>query len=223
MSLLKLQKAERRAGILSAAQRLMARRGWKGLTMRDLAEESHVSVPTVYNLVGGKGAVLAALMEDLFELVSETGTATEGDVVSRARALWNAGLDRFLDAPQYARELVLVFLSSRCSSELGRHHDARYVELMATVLAEGQERGELRKLVAPSALAETMYSLWIAQTIRWARGDIDDAQLRAAVDRGLSLLLLGMVQGQMRMDLERSLEAAIAAPEFVAAGRKGAA
>lgn len=191
--------------------------------MRDLAEESHVSVPTVYNLVGGKEAVLAALMEDLFELVSETGTLSEGDVASRARALWNAGLDRFLDAPQYARELVLVFLSSRCSGELGRHHDERYVELMATVLAEGQERGELRKLVAPNALAGTMYSLWIAQTIRWARGDIDEAQLRVAVDRGLSLLLLGLIDGQNRAELERSLETTITTTEREVGRRKGVA
>ena len=54
MSLHDEHKAERRARILQAARRLIARRGVQRLNMRDLAQEARVSVPTVYNLIGGK-------------------------------------------------------------------------------------------------------------------------------------------------------------------------
>jgi len=206
MSLLELQKAARRARILAEARGLMARRGWAGVTMRDLASASHVSVPTVYNLIGGKEALLGALMEDLFATVSEAGVVSVEDVVSRARALWSAGLVPFLEAPEYARELVCLFVSSRATSELRRYHDERYVQLMATVIADSQRKGELSDLVSAYSLARTMYSLWIAQTIRWAQGDLDDEELSVAVDRGLSLLLLGVAEGVARTELHRLLK-----------------
>jgi D-Tyr-tRNAtyr deacylase len=48
--------------------------------------------------------------------------------------------------------------------------------------------------------------LWIAQTIRWAQGDLDDEELRVAVDRGLLLLLLGVAEGDARTELRRLLK-----------------
>jgi AcrR family transcriptional regulator len=51
--------AERRQRILGAARRLVAERGYEALTMRELAQVSRVTVPTLYNLIGGK-AVLSA-------------------------------------------------------------------------------------------------------------------------------------------------------------------
>ena len=50
------QMAERRERILEAARGLVERGGYDGLTMRSLATASGVTVPTVYNLIGGKEA-----------------------------------------------------------------------------------------------------------------------------------------------------------------------
>ncbi|MGH9362599.1 MAG: TetR/AcrR family transcriptional regulator, partial [Thermoanaerobaculia bacterium] len=69
MSLLEEHKAERRARILAAARELIAERGYEGLTMRDLAHASRVSVPTLYNLFGGKQAILLGELEETFERV----------------------------------------------------------------------------------------------------------------------------------------------------------
>jgi AcrR family transcriptional regulator len=60
MSLFEEHKAERRARIISAARELVTKHGYDGLTMRDLAAAARVSVPTLYNLFGGKDAILAA-------------------------------------------------------------------------------------------------------------------------------------------------------------------
>ena len=201
MSLLSLQKAERRARILVETRRLMATRGWSGLTMRELARASRVSVPTVYNLVGGKDALLGALMEDIFAQVSEVGLVSDGSLVTRAGSLWRAGLAPLLEAPEYARELVCLFASSMGPNDIRREHGDRYVALMAAVLESGQLAGDLSTLVAPTSLARTMYSLWIAQMLRWAHGELDDDGLRAAHERGLSLLLLGVARGAAQREL----------------------
>jgi AcrR family transcriptional regulator len=79
MGLLEDQKAERRARILAAARRLIAERGFDGLTMRDLAQASRVSVPTLYNLFGGKLALLVGELEETFVRVDTSMRAARGD------------------------------------------------------------------------------------------------------------------------------------------------
>src|SRR5437764_464693 len=87
MSLLEEHKAERRGRILAAARELIAERGYDGLTMRDLAQASRVSVPTLYNLFGGKQAILLGELEETFErVVASTRNAPGGSAVERAFA-----------------------------------------------------------------------------------------------------------------------------------------
>src|SRR5688572_18582549 len=46
---------ERRQRILAAARAIVAARGYEALTMRELAQKSRVTVPTLYNLIGEGG------------------------------------------------------------------------------------------------------------------------------------------------------------------------
>ena len=50
MDLVTKQREERKRRILEVARQLIAKHGYDGVTMRDLAEKSLVSVPTLYNL-----------------------------------------------------------------------------------------------------------------------------------------------------------------------------
>src|SRR6185369_11664248 len=79
MGLLEDQKAERRARILATARRLIAERGFDGLTMRELASASRVSVPTLYNLFGGKHALLLGELEETFARVDASMRAARGE------------------------------------------------------------------------------------------------------------------------------------------------
>lgn len=53
----------RRRQILEAARGLIETRGYDALTMRNLANESRVTVPTIYNLIGNKEQVLFEAVE----------------------------------------------------------------------------------------------------------------------------------------------------------------
>ena len=190
----------------------MAERGWNGLTMRSLAEQSQVSVPTVYNLIGGKDALLDALMECLFMKVKGSIGEGQGDVVTRARALWRAGLAPFVEAPEYSRELMCLFLSGAGSASLRRAQDARYTELAISLLQEGMDSGALIDVVGAEPLAWTMYTQWISQVIRWARNDIGMEQMIRDIDRGLCLLLLGVTTGDAHKGVVALLQASGASP-----------
>ena len=62
-----IHKTERKQQILSAARRLIRKKGFPRMSMRELAQEARVSLATPYNLFGSKANVLYALLESLFE------------------------------------------------------------------------------------------------------------------------------------------------------------
>ncbi|MEV3874235.1 helix-turn-helix domain-containing protein [Streptomyces sp. NPDC049906] len=57
------QALETRADIARAALRLFRTRGWAGTTVRDVAREAGVSVPTVYSTYGNKQGLARALAD----------------------------------------------------------------------------------------------------------------------------------------------------------------
>lgn len=57
------QALETRAGIARAARRLFTAKGWAATTVRDVAAEAGVSVPTVYAAYGDKTGLLHALAD----------------------------------------------------------------------------------------------------------------------------------------------------------------
>ncbi|XVS63486.1 TetR/AcrR family transcriptional regulator [Actinosynnema sp. CA-299493] len=57
------QAQETRAGIAHAARRLFVARGWAATTVRAVAEEAEVSVPTVYAAYGDKAGLVRAVAD----------------------------------------------------------------------------------------------------------------------------------------------------------------
>jgi AcrR family transcriptional regulator len=201
--------AENRERILAAARRLIARRGVAGMTLRDLASEAGVSVPTVYNLIGGTAQLLEALLaETLSRVATRLAAAPDGHLVDRALALCEAGWTEMLAEPKYFRELVHAFLLNEETAPLRRQMDARNVELMASILRAGRRDGELHEWVDPQATAGLLWCCYIVTMLRWAGGELDEAELPSCVTHGLSTILLGLARGRAHDKLERLVRSA---------------
>jgi len=67
-------KAERRLQLVDAATRLFAERGFRAVSMEDLAAEAGVSGPAVYRHFASKEALLADLLIDVSQQLLEQGT-----------------------------------------------------------------------------------------------------------------------------------------------------
>lgn len=61
-----LNMEKRRERILEEARKKLAEGGFDALNLRDLAEVSGITVPTIYNLIGNKAEVLKALVMGYF-------------------------------------------------------------------------------------------------------------------------------------------------------------
>ncbi len=93
------QAAETRGEIAGAARRLFVARGWAATTVRDVAREAGVSVPTVYAVYGNKAGLTRALA-DAADIAAEPARSLaeldggDGDPVRQLAAM--AGYDRRL-------------------------------------------------------------------------------------------------------------------------------
>ena len=57
---------KRRVRILAEARKMLAKGGFDALKLRDLAEASDITVPTIYNLIGNKTDILKTLVMGSF-------------------------------------------------------------------------------------------------------------------------------------------------------------
>jgi AcrR family transcriptional regulator len=127
-----VQAEQTRADIADAARRLFVERGWAATTIRAVAQESGVSVPTVYATYGDKPGLVRALVEsaDLAadgaqQLAELEAGAGAGEPDPRRQLAAMAGYDRRLferagdlitlirDAARTEADLATTYLDGR--------------------------------------------------------------------------------------------------------------
>jgi AcrR family transcriptional regulator len=193
------QMAARRERILEAARELIENRGYEGLTMRDLARASGVTVPTLYNLIGSKEAVFFAAIEE------QTRHFVTG--LERARGtligVIDATVSQLLRRPRYYRALLLVLLGADPDDPARRHVGGTVAREIAGALSELSESGSLVPWIDRIALGERLHAHLDMTSIEWARGGLSAAALRAAARFGAATTMLGVTTGTRRAGFEK--------------------
>ena len=183
-------KRRRRQQILQGAHDLISRDGVQALTMRSLAEESAVSVPTIYALVGGRDDVIAALMDSGVQRFDAGVEALDSRGLFRATAI----VELFADILDHERELLHALLASGALVAAGAEplllFHRRQVEL-ERALAEAVEDGELRSDVDPVFAATTAVRLGMGVIIDWVVQAGDPTDLRTELLRSMSVVIGG--------------------------------
>ncbi len=154
--------------IMQAALICVARKGFHQTTMRDICREAKLSIGAVYNHFKNKEAILAEVTKQgrqakelVFQKVNECRSAREGSSV----------LFQFI-FNSYKNEAFKTYgsIDVETYSEATRNEEIRQIMLedlegLITPLAEfirrWQERGEIRKDIAPDYLANYLVALSI--------------------------------------------------------------
>lgn len=212
MELLTTQMEQRRDRILGAARRIVARKGVEGLTMRELARQSHVTVPTIYNLIGGKDAVLfAAVEEQVASFVAAVEARRAGSPVEGVMAVVDACVRELLHAPSYYRILMLHFFTAPAANE-SRVEVARALRgEFDRSLRALEEAGVLADWVDPGVLGERMRAHLSFTGVQWASGELSNEGLKAAARYDACTTLAAVAKGAARAQLERAAAEAQAA------------
>jgi len=194
------QMDKRRERILEAARGLIESRGYAGLTMRELARTSGVTVPTIYNLIGSKEAVLFATVEEQTRHFSADLERVRGDLIG----IVDASVNQLLRRPRYYRALVLALLGAEPADPSRRHVAGAVAREIAIALDRLSEAGELAPWVDRAALGERLHAHFDMTSIEWARGGLSATSLRAAARFEAATSLLGVTSGSSRAAFEKT-------------------
>lgn len=141
-----LAKAARREEILAAARRVFAKRGFRGTTIADVAEDAGIALGTIYLYFKSKDDVFAALQEQFSQLIADAlasvpAAATLEETV-RTR------IDNVFSACGKNRDLIrLVVLNTDHGSETTkrlRKSDAERAAPMVEAIEAGMHAGAVR-------------------------------------------------------------------------------
>ena len=178
-------KARRREAILAAARELLHERPATELTVERIAARAEVAPATVYNLVGSRTALWAALsdafMDELERRLDEPGDA---DPVARAHRVVTLTCGLFTEDPVVSRALLRGWEESGHVLRRGPLDD------LVAAFETAREEGVLASGVEPRVLASHVRTACVGALHQWAAGQISDERFTArallAVDVALA-------------------------------------
>ena len=147
--------------IVSAAWRLFYEQGYDNTTVDDIVEESGTSKGSFYHYFDGKDALLSSLSILFDEKYEELWPSIppEMDALEKLGHLTRE-LFGFIE-DTVSLELLARLFSSQLITKGERHlldHNRVYYRVLRTILAEGQQRGQIRDDVTVNELCK-LYAL----------------------------------------------------------------
>ena len=221
-------KAIRRRRILDAARQILADGGYGDLTTRGLAEAAGVTVPTIYNLLGGKDEVLATLIAEGTERVWEQWTLPESNTSLDTVDAWFDACESVIANDEPATRAMVV-ASGRVAGLYTAHEDGRpegpawRAVAMATRLCSSlKDSGLLRGRISPETLGAQMFICFRDPLWDWGFGQIGLDEFKRRFARGVYMLLCsdatdttrqGLINRIVKLQASDTAELAAAAGE----------
>jgi AcrR family transcriptional regulator len=155
---------QRREELLEAVWRVIARAGMEGATMRAIAKETGWSTGVLAHYFGDKDDIIGSALRLAYERIAARWDAKlEG--LSGIAALHELVLDNLpLDEERELETKLLLNYWSRVirghdGTPTPRRRGPLLIDLLAQLVAEGQEAGEIRSDEAPDDIAERLLGL----------------------------------------------------------------
>ena len=193
------EKSDKRERILRAAVKVVARKGFYASRVSEIAKAAGVADGTIYLYFKSKDELLTSLFEDritrlldiLRREIAKMPTAPD-----RVRRLIELQLG-LLEGERDLAEVITVNLrqSSRLLKQYATTRFTEYLDLMASVVAEGQRAGEIREDVAPRIMARAIFGALDGIAMTWALGNAEPGGLKRAASQLADVLIAGLVVG----------------------------
>jgi AcrR family transcriptional regulator len=203
-SLREKNKLARREKILANAMSLIAANGERGFTLKQLAEESDVTIPTIYNLLGGREEVILTSIELALREVDDVLMSNDALTgVDRGIALLDS-LFALLASNKRTYKAVFRTLYelestavSQAMGDLFTNAGHRFELIVHQAYDEGDLRGDLKHL----PLAHNVVHATLGAIRMWSVGSLkhDVALARAGYAFLTTLLSDATPKGRKKM------------------------
>ncbi|MEM1196400.1 MAG: TetR/AcrR family transcriptional regulator [Pseudomonadota bacterium] len=201
--------SDRRRRIFDAARSIIATGGLDSLTTRALAQGAKLTVPTLYNLVGGKDEILTQMLSHDVEAIwarldfdrradpldmADAIIAEAYEVVRADKALHRACLPLMID-------LQVVFAANPGRDDPGARAANRCVEMAQFACETAIKRGDLRGTIPAAELGQQMFITYRGPMRDWLEGVITDEEMLRRQRRGFYLVMAADASDAFRADL----------------------
>jgi TetR/AcrR family fatty acid metabolism transcriptional regulator len=163
--------SDKRARILDAAIKVFAERGFHTATVAEIARAAGVADGTIYLYFKGKDDLLLRLFDEkMTELLAESRSELAKERTAPAR------LSRFIQLhlalvernPDLASVLIVELRqSAQFIKAADRAQLAAYVDLIAEVVRDGQEKGELIDGISPATVKRAIFGALDELALGW--------------------------------------------------------
>ncbi|MEN3976553.1 TetR/AcrR family transcriptional regulator [Emcibacter sp. SYSU 3D8] len=197
------RQVERRQGIQAEAWRLMAERGYDGVTMRELSKRTGISTRTLYEIYGGKDALLGEAFRGRLEIVFERiEAAIDGKGVDRLIQMNGAIVDSIARSENFSRAYASVLASNRISI----YTIETPVKHFLGCLEQMREAGDFLPWVDLELTARRLLMGQHALMIQWGNGTISIANLEGLYMLAMCEMLIPLTSGDTRDALQARLQ-----------------
>jgi TetR/AcrR family fatty acid metabolism transcriptional regulator len=152
---------EKRRAILHAAVRVFAEKGYQGCRIADVARAAHVAYGLVYHYFRNKDELLESVFAEQWAILINAIRAIDegpGSAAEKLAGIYAFVFDVYKTAPAAVRVLILEVTRTTHALRAGSTRETfeRAVQLVADVVRQGQDRGELRRDVDPVVAASAI-------------------------------------------------------------------
>jgi AcrR family transcriptional regulator len=196
------KQLERRQAIQADAWRLMAERGYEGVTMRELSKRTGISTRTLYEMYGNKDALLGEAFRGRLRIVFdriETGITAKG--LEHLIQINVAIAHSIVASENFSRAYASVLASNRISIYTIETPVAHFRQCLEEIAGEGG-------FEAWADLDLTARRLLMGQNalmIQWGNGTISGANLEGVYMLSMCEILIPLTLGATREALSERL------------------
>jgi TetR/AcrR family transcriptional regulator, fatty acid metabolism regulator protein len=152
---------EKRRAILHAAVRVFAEKGYHGCRIADVARAANVAYGLVYHYFRNKEELLESVFAEQWTILMNAMRAIDegpGSATDKIAAIFGFVFDVFKTAPAAVRVLILEMTRTPQGLRAGSTRETfeHAVELVAHIVREGQQGGEIRANVDPVIAASSL-------------------------------------------------------------------
>jgi AcrR family transcriptional regulator len=186
-------KRARTERILHAARELLRERDVETVTLEQIAERAEVAPGTVFNLVGPRERLFAALIDQAHEqLEEELAKASDDDPLARIRRIVATLVRIFLADREVYRQVLKQWPESGTLLRSSPYRPIR------EAISEGQAAGLLCSEVDPGRVAAAILAGCVGALHQWSASIISDPAFRERCLYGADLALAAIAAEDMR-------------------------
>jgi TetR/AcrR family fatty acid metabolism transcriptional regulator len=192
-----IKKERKRQKILTSAIRVFAKKGFYNTRIKEIAKLASVADGTIYLYFKNKDDILISIFDDRMDKLNEKmeeishGDMTSSDKIRQIIELQLGNLRGHRDLA----EVITINLrqSNRFLKQYAAPRFNRYLDIMARIIKEGQDKGEFTSDLPARVLATSLFGALDGLMLTWVLGSRKHQRLMRAGSNVAGMMLNGLL------------------------------